>query len=75
MDGEEPETRTLLGNDTMKRYVVISRMTSRGPEYRIYDRVNECTLEGGFDTQKWAESIAALMEEKHGEDKGDRQEG
>lgn len=69
MDGEEPETRTLLGNDTMKRYVVISRMTSRGPEYRIYDQVNECTLEGGFDTEKWADSIAALMEEKHGKDK------
>jgi hypothetical protein len=26
--------------------------------------VNECTLEGGFDTQRWAESIAELMEEK-----------
>ena len=47
-----------------KRYIVISRMTSRGPEYRIYDQILECTLEGGFDTQKWAESIAELLEEK-----------
>jgi hypothetical protein len=47
-----------------KRYIVISRMTSRGPEYRIYDQILECTLEGGFDTQRWAESIAELMEEK-----------
>ena len=47
-----------------KRYIVISRQTPRGPEYRIYDMVNECTLEGGFDTAKWAESIAELMEEK-----------
>ena len=48
-----------------KRYIVISRQTPRGPEYRIYDMVNECTLEGGFDTQRWAESIAELMEEKY----------
>lgn len=48
----------------MKRYVVISQMTVRGPEYRIYDRVNEATVEGGFDTQKWAESVAEMMEEK-----------
>lgn len=48
----------------MKRFVVISQMTSRGPEYRIYDRINEATVEGGFDTQKWAESVAEMMEEK-----------
>ncbi len=47
-----------------KRYIVISRMTSRGPEYWIYDQMLECTLEGGFDTQKWAESIAELLEDK-----------
>lgn len=47
-----------------KRYIVISRQTQRGPEYRIYDQVLGCTLEGGFDTQKWAESIAELMEDK-----------
>ena len=52
-----------------KRYIVISRQTPRGPEYRIYDMVNECTLEGGFDTQRWAESIAELMEEKYEQDK------
>ena len=57
-----------------KRYIVISRMTSRGPEYRIYDMVNECTLEGGFDTQRWAESIAELLEEKYGKDKSDSKE-
>ena len=67
MDGEEPEARRLLGNDQMKRYVVISQMTPRGPEYRIYDRVNEATVEGGFETQKWAESIAEVMEEENNE--------
>lgn len=52
-----------------KRYIVISHQTPRGPEYRIYDMVNECTLEGGFDTQRWAESIAELLEEKYEQDK------
>lgn len=47
-----------------KRYTVISQLTKRGPEYRIYDRLNECTIEGGFDTAKWAESVAEMMEEK-----------
>ena len=56
-----------------KRYIVISRQTPRGPEYRIYDMVNECTLEGGFDTQRWAESIAELMEEKYEQDKSNSQ--
>ena len=73
MDGKESETGIVLGNDQMKRYIVISRMTSRGPEYRIYDQILECTLEGGFDTQKWAESIAELLEEKYGKDKSDSQ--
>ena len=41
---------------TDKRYTVISAQTPRGPEYRIYDRINECSIEGGFDTQKWAET-------------------
>ena len=48
-----------------KRYTVISAQTPRGPEYRIYDRINECSIEGGFDTQKWAEAVAEMMEEKH----------
>ena len=47
-----------------KRYTVISQLTKRGPEYRIYDRVNGATSEGGFDTHKWAESVAEMMEEK-----------
>ena len=47
-----------------KRYTVISAQTPRGPEYRIYDRLNECSIEGGFDTQKWAEAVAEMMEEK-----------
>ena len=47
-----------------KRYTVISAQTPRGPEYRIYDRINECSIEGGFDTQKWAESEAEMMEDK-----------
>lgn len=47
-----------------KRYTVISQLTKRGPEYRIYDRVNNATIEGGFDTQKWAESVAEMMEQK-----------
>ena len=49
---------------TNKRYTVISRLTPRGPEYRIYDSLMGASLEGGFDTQKWAESIAELLEEK-----------
>ena len=55
-----------------KRYTVISQLTKRGPEYRIYDRVNGATIEGGFETQKWAESVAEMMEEKwrHEQDKG-----
>ena len=69
MDGKESETGIVLGNDQMKRYIVISRMMSRGPEYRIYDQILECTLEGGFETQKWAESIAEIMEEKYEHDK------
>ena len=57
-----------------KRYTVISVPTKDGPTYRIYDMVNECTLEGGFDTQRWAESIAELMEEKwNGKDKSNSQ--
>ena len=47
-----------------KRYTVISRLTPRGPEDRIYDSLMGASLEGGFDTQKWAESIAELLEEK-----------
>ena len=57
----------------MKRYVVISQMTVRGPEYRIYDRVNEATVEGGFETQKWAEAVAEMMESKWRERNGKNQ--
>ena len=74
MDGTKSETGDVLGNDQMKRYIVISRMTSMGPEYRIYDQILGCTLEGGFDTQRWAESIAELMEDKwNGKDKSNSQ--
>ena len=55
-----------------KRYTVISAQTPRGPEYRIYDRLNECSIEGGFDTQKWAESVAEMMESKWRERKNER---
>ena len=47
-----------------KRYTVISAQTPRGPEYHIYDRINECSIDGGFDTEKWAEAVAEMMEEK-----------
>ena len=47
-----------------KRYTVISVPTHDGPTYKIYDRINQCSIEGGFDTQKWAESAAEMMEEK-----------
>jgi len=47
-----------------KRYTVISVPTKDGPTYRIYDRINQCSIEGGFDTEKWAESVAEMMEEK-----------
>ena len=55
-----------------KRYTVISVPTRDGPTYRIYDRINQCSIEGGFDTQKWAESVAEMMEDKwrHEQDKG-----
>ena len=49
---------------TDKRYTVISAPSPSGPEYRIYDRINECSIEGGFDTQKWAEAVAEMMESK-----------
>lgn len=48
-----------------KRYTVISVPSPSGPEYRIYDRLNECSIEGGFDTQKWAEAVAEMMENKY----------
>ena len=47
-----------------KRYTVISVPTKDGPTYRIYDRINQCSIDGGFDIQKWAESVAEMMEEK-----------
>ena len=56
-----------------KRYTVISRLTPRGPEYRIYDSLMGASLEGGFDTQKWAESIAKLLEDKYEQDKSNSQ--
>ena len=52
-----------------KRYTVISAPSPSGPEYRIYDRINERSIEGGFDTQKWAEAVAEMMEEKYEQDK------
>ena len=52
-----------------KRYTVISVPTRDGPTYRIYDRINQCSIEGGFDTEKWAESVAEMMEEKYEQDK------
>ena len=52
-----------------KRYTVISAPSPSGPEYHIYDRINECSIEGGFDTQKWAEAVAEMMEEKYEQDK------
>ena len=58
---------------TDKRYTVISRLTPRGPEYRIYDSLMGASLEGGFDTQRWAESIAELLEDKYEQDKSNSQ--
>ena len=58
-----------------KRYTVISVPTRDGPTYRIYDRVNDCTIEGGFDTQKWAESVAEMMEEKWKNDRRKKNNG
>ena len=58
-----------------KRYTVISQLTKRGPEYRIYDRVNGATIEGGFETQKWAESVAEMMEEKWKNDRRKKSNG
>ena len=47
-----------------KRYTAISVPTKDGPTYRIYDRINQCSIEGGFDTQKWAEAVAEMLEQK-----------
>ena len=55
-----------------KRYTVISAHTPRGPEYRIYDRINQCSISGGFDTQRWAEAVAEMMESKWRERKNER---
>ena len=51
-------------NEMNKRYIVISVPTKDGPTYRIYDRINQCSIGGGIDTEKWAESAAEMMEEK-----------
>ena len=58
-----------------KRYVVISAPSPSGPVYRIYDRLNECSIEGGFDTQKWAEAVAEMMEEKWKNDRRKKNNG
>ena len=50
-----------------KRYTVIPVPTRDGPTYRIYDRINQCSIEGGFDTQRWAEAVAEMMESKWNE--------
>ena len=55
-----------------KRYTVISAPSPSGPVYRIYDRLNECSIEGGFDTQRWAEAVAEMMESKWRERNGKR---
>ena len=55
-----------------KRYTVISAPSPSGPEYRIYDRLNECSIEGGFDTQRWAEAVAEMMEEKWEHERGQK---
>ena len=47
-----------------KRYTVISAPSPSGPVYRIYDRINECSISGGFDTQRWAEAVAEMMESR-----------
>ena len=53
-----------------KRYTVIPVPTRDGPTYRIYDRINQCSIEGGFDTQKLAEAVAEMMESKWRERNG-----
>ena len=58
-----------------KRYTVISAPSPSGPVYRIYDRLNECSIEGGFDTQRWAEAVAEMMEEKWKNDRRKKNNG
>ena len=59
-----------------KRYTVISQLTKRGPEYRIFDQLYNVTIEGDWKCEKWAESVAEMMEEKwrHEQDKGNSKE-
>lgn len=47
-----------------KRYTVISQLTKRGPEYRIFDQLNNVTIEGDWKCEKWAQRQADLMEDK-----------
>ena len=54
-----------------KRYTVISVPTKDGPTYKIYDRINQCSIDGGFETQKWAESVAEMMNDKEMEKNGE----
>ena len=55
----------------MNRYTVTTSMTPSGPIYQIYDRLADATLEGGFDTEKWAESICEMMNGKEREKNGE----
>lgn len=57
----------------MTRYTVTTSMTPSGPVYQIYDRVADATLEGGFDTEKWAQRRADWMNYKEREKNGDNQ--
>ena len=57
----------------MSRYTVTTSTTPSGPIYQIYDRVAGAVLEGGFDTEKWAESICEMMNGKEMEKNGDNQ--
>lgn len=47
-----------------KRFVVITKQTPHGVEYRIYDSEQNLTLEGDFGTMRWAERYAEMLEEK-----------
>lgn len=55
---------------TDNRYTVTSIQTAHGPEYVIEDTVFGAYV-GFFDTQRWAESIAKVMEKEWKEKKED----
>ena len=58
-----------------KRYTVISRLTPRGPEYRIYDSLMAHRSKVDLIHRSGPSGVAEMMEEKwNGQNKSDSKE-